>query len=184
MPIPRLLPDDVRLFSWHHPLETDSERCLTELRAVLASRQRWGILIVEEVDIIKFSFSMIITIGLSALVGMVADDCGRTTGGSLRASFIAMFASVLLLGVAPHPAMTDVIRDKLTTLRILVVVFCLLGAAITDAFVFTSMISETLRRSLNALIAISFFVGLFCEPLKLLQIVQRLFRPRPRAGYR
>jgi hypothetical protein len=102
---------------------------------------------------------MIITIGLSLLVGMVADDFGRTTGGSLRTSFITMLTSVLLLGVLPNPAMTDVIRDTLTTRRILVIVFCVLFAVMTEMF--TYMMSVMLRRSLQAVDAILLFVGVF-----------------------
>jgi hypothetical protein len=102
---------------------------------------------------------MIITIGLSLLVGMVADDFGRTTGGSPRTSFITMLTSVLLLGVLPNPTMTDVIRDKLTTRRILVIIFCLLFAVMTE--IFTYMMSVMLRRSLQATDVILLFVGVF-----------------------
>jgi hypothetical protein len=152
------------LFAWHHPLETNSQECLKELRAVLASSQRWGILIVEEIEILKFSSCMMIAILLSFLVGMVADDCGCTTGGSLRASFIAMVGSVVMLGVLPHPAMTDAVRDNFTTWRIFVIVFCLLFAAMTETFASFYITSDTLWRSLLALIVILFSVGLFYEP--------------------
>ena len=142
-------------------MDTDSQACLTELRDVLANTQRWGILIVEGFDIVKFSFSMFITIGISSLIGIAAPYFGRTTGGSLRASFISMFAFVALLGVFPHPSLTDVMRDVLTKRRMLVFLFCLLAAMMMSVFTYVMTVSVRVQTGFLVLNSILLLIGFF-----------------------
>ena len=49
-------------------MNTDSHECIDELREVLADGQRWGLLIVEEFEIIKFGLSIIVFVSIGLLM--------------------------------------------------------------------------------------------------------------------
>jgi hypothetical protein len=132
---------------WHHPTNDHSVRCLAELRGILNDSQRWGLLIVEGFSITNFATSIFITICLCCLIGMAADDLGRTTGGSLRASFIALLAQVLFLGLLPHPTCRDLVREELTH-RLATSGLCILAALFFDAV--GHMVNDVLRWSFYA----------------------------------
>lgn len=164
---------------WHHPTNDDSTRCLAELRGILNDSQRWGLLIVEGFSVTKFASSMFFTTCLCCLIGMAADDFGRTTGGSLRASFLALLGQVLFLGLLPHPICRDFVREELTH-RLATVGLCILAALFSDAV--GHMVNDVLRWSFNACNMIVLLWVLFPHPplrlliektSRLLQIVIR-----------
>jgi hypothetical protein len=149
------------IHAWHHPHDIGrlNDECLKELKAVLANPEQWGILIEEDFEVVKFSVSMTIIVGLSLVIHMVTEDLGRTIVGSLRASFIGMFGAVICFGVLSHPAMIDVVHDKVDVRRMTVLVSCLVAGGLMDAT--GAMMSIMLRRTLNSLLIVSLLVGLF-----------------------
>lgn len=163
---------------WHHQTNDDSTRCLAELRGILNDSQHWGLLIVEGFSVTNFTASMFFTICLCCLVGMAADDIGRTTGGSLRASFIALLGQVFFLGLLPHPICRDLVREELTH-RLAGVGLCILAAVFSDAV--GHMVSDILRWSFNACdMIVLFWVLLPHPPLRLLieKTSRLVIRPR------
>jgi hypothetical protein len=146
------VPAEIRLSAWHHPIDDNSTRCLEELHGILNDSQRWGLLIVEGFSVTNFSRSMFISIGLCFIVGMAADDFGYTVGRSLRMSFLGFLAQVLFLGILPHPASTDVVREEITFHRLATWGLCILAALFSVTF--GHMVSDNLRRSFNACVMI------------------------------
>ena len=151
---------------WHHPPNDDSTRCLTELRGILNDSQRWGLLIVEGFSVTKFASGTLLTIGLCCLIGMAANDFGRTIGGSLRVSFIALLGQVLFLGGLSHPICRDFVREELTY-RLATIGLCTLAALLSDAV--EHMVDDVLRWSFNACnMIVLLWVLLPHPPLRLL----------------
>ncbi|MCJ1243178.1 hypothetical protein MMC30_000375 [Trapelia coarctata] len=97
----------LQLHAFNHPGSQGSKtQCLDALVDILAdSPHYWGLCIVEELNIVKFFISMFLTVLVALLVGMVSDDLGRSTGATLRASFIAFLVAVMVLGVLPMPGL-------------------------------------------------------------------------------
>jgi hypothetical protein len=148
------------VYAWHYPHDIGrlNDECLKELKAVLANEEQWGILIKEDFEVVKFSVSMTIIVGLSLVIHMVTEELGRTIVGSLRASFIGIFAAVICFGVLSHPAMIDVVRDKVDVQRMTVFISSLVAGGLMDAM--GGMMSMMLRRTLNSLLIVSLLVGL------------------------
>jgi hypothetical protein len=115
IPIGKPVNSTLRLTAFLNPLLfQDSTECLDELKSMLLDSQQWGLCIEESFDIARCIISAFISLSLSVLFGMVADDLGRTTGGSLRVSLMAFMWLVFVLGLISCPALTDDVRKYLT----------------------------------------------------------------------
>ena len=156
--IARSVPAETRLSTWHYPTDDNSRRCLHELQDILNDSQRWGLLIDQGFSMNKFTRSMFITVGVCVIVGMVADDLGRTVGGTLRVSLLTFLGCVLFFGLLPHPGYMDILRDKLGPRKFVFWGVVMLGGAVSQAC--EHMMSDTLRRGFNAFLIISLLVGL------------------------
>jgi hypothetical protein len=106
----------------------------------------------------KFTRSMFITVGVCVIVGMAADDLGRTVGGTLRVSLLTFLGCVLFFGLLPHPGYVDILRDKLGPRKFVFWGVVMLGGAVSQAC--EHMMSDILRRGFNAFLIISLLVGL------------------------
>jgi hypothetical protein len=161
--ITRPVPAETRLSTWHYPMDDDSRRCLYELQDILNDSQRWGLLIDQGFSMNKLIGSMFITIGVCVVVGMVADDLGRTVGGTLRVSFLTFLGFVVFFGLLPHPGNMDVLRDKLGPRKFVFWGIVMLGGVVSQ--VCEHMMGDVLRRAFNAFLIISLLVGLLPHPL-------------------
>lgn len=150
-----------RIHAWHHPYELDQDEneCLKELNDVLHSPEQWGILIVEELDVVKFSIHITITVGISFLVLAISQDVGRTTVASLHSSFTALFILVAGFGVYFHSAFIDVGREVLGKRRMYFLLVCLIVAALEAAL--ESMMSTMQRKTVWGILIVVFLMGIF-----------------------
>lgn len=81
---------------------------------MLLDSQQWGLCIVQGFDVVRCLLSISFSLALSTFSGMVADDLGRTTGGSLRTSWIVFMWLIVVLGLLPSPPLTDLVRETLS----------------------------------------------------------------------
>jgi hypothetical protein len=138
-------------------MDTDSHECIDELREVLADGQRWGLLIVEEFEIIKFGLSLIVFVSIGLLMLLAADDFGLTAFGIFRLGFIGIVALVIFLGLLPHPALTDVSRKTLTTRKFAIWGICIVLGHLSDTY--GHSVSNILRTSFNVFVSFLVLVG-------------------------